>query len=562
MESPTQRAGRWRHSPMPIITKCFHERCRPATVVAWGLITITVTAAVSMGFYLSETERFETSSVEAARAMLLPVIIIQAAILMFLGTGAVAYGIANERDSGVLDYQRMTPMSIPAKLLGYLFGLPIREYILFTLTLPFLIFAVVRGGFSWGVVAHFYLIFFMSVIVYHFTGMVSGMVTPKARRAAVFAQIFVVVLYFGLTNLSHIGLTFFEFLTIRPALFGLVLDEVHRLNGGAPIQFPRAFSGLDSFRDIPLFNFTLHPTVYTIIVQGGLVLAMWHVVARKWRAEDSPAFSKVGAAAFILGTSTLALGSAWASLAIDGGIMRQLEPFSDAFDARLGLTLTLVYTGMILLLGVFTVSNASSSPFLTSKGFHRMRKHGWRSLGMLRDESSSLPLALLVCATTSISALLLYHRLIVAGLVAGWPNAGWGALLLVSLGSAVLFAQAVFERFTLRGRCVVVFLVWVVPAMAFMVLAAADAKPEIACYIATPCPPATAVFAMDQMAASIPLPPDAHPVSLLRGEDAFDGVYPALPAVGVAVQIALAIGAQTFNLRDRSRRRRVAMALV
>ena len=559
MDAGASHTGLWRHSPMPIIAKCFHERCRLAMVVAWGVITVLIVAALSMGTYLAETERFDVSSVEAARAIIFPVIILQAAILMFFGTGAVAYGIANERDSGVLDYQRMTPMSIPAKLIGYLIGLPIREYILFTLTLPFLIFAVVRGGFSWTVVAHFYLIFFMSVIVYHFTGLVSGMVTPKARRAAVFAQIFVVILYFGLTNLSHLGLTFFEFLTIRPALFGLVVEEVQRLNGEV-IRFPRGMTGLDSFRDIPLFNTTLHPTVYTMIVQGGLVLSMWHVVARKWRSEEAPAFSKLGAAAFILGTSTLALGSGWASLAIDGGIMRNLPQFADEYDARLGLVLTLVYTGMILAMGMFTLSNASASPFITSKGFHRMRKHGWKSLGLLRDESSSLPLAMLVAACTSISAALLYNRLIAAGMVEGWPSAASAGMLLIALASMALFAQAVFERYMLRGRCVVIFLVWVVPAMTFMVLAAGDARPAIAAYAALPCPPATAVFALDQMTASIPMPPGVEPVWLVREETELAGLFPALAITGVAIHLSLAVIAQTVNLRDRSRRRRMAMA--
>ena len=62
-------------------------------------------------------------------------------ILMGLGTGQVASGLARERLEQLVDYQRMTPMTPTAKILGYLFGLPIREYFLFALTLPFLAFA-------------------------------------------------------------------------------------------------------------------------------------------------------------------------------------------------------------------------------------------------------------------------------------------------------------------------------------------------------------------------------------------------------------------------------------
>ena len=76
----------------------------------------------------------------------MPIFFVQGVILMFMGTGAVASGIANERDSGVLDYQRITPMGPMRKIVGYLFGLPVREYFLFALTLPFVAYGTVRGG--------------------------------------------------------------------------------------------------------------------------------------------------------------------------------------------------------------------------------------------------------------------------------------------------------------------------------------------------------------------------------------------------------------------------------
>ena len=60
----------------------------------------------------------------------------QAVILLLLGSGQVAGG--NDRRIGrrQRDYQRLVPMSPLAKTLGYLFGLPIREYIMFLSTLP------------------------------------------------------------------------------------------------------------------------------------------------------------------------------------------------------------------------------------------------------------------------------------------------------------------------------------------------------------------------------------------------------------------------------------------
>jgi hypothetical protein len=550
--------GLWRHSPWPIIVKCARERCRPGVVAAWGLATLAITTAVCLGVYLSETERFEVTPADAARAMIVPVIIIQAVILMFLGTGSVAYGIAGERDSGVLDYQRMTPMSTPAKLVGYVLGLPIREYVLFALTMPFLVFAVVRGEFAWGLVAHFYLIFFFSVVVYHMTGMVAGMVTPKARRAAVFAQVFVVVLYFALPNLSRLGLTFFEFLTIRPALFGLIQGEITRLGGEESLRLPVQLTSLDTFRAIPFFATTLHPTIYTILVQTGLIATMWHMIARRWRSEESPGFSKVGAAAFMIGSAVLIVGSAWAALAAGPGLIIELVGDSDA-ASHVTLMLTLGYTGMILAAAVFALANASPSPFLASKGFHRMRRHGWSGLGILRDESTSLPLGVLGAALTIAGGCVLYHRLIATGIVSGWPSIGSASLLLVILASIALFAQAVFERFAPRGRFVVLFIAWALPVLIFGVLVAAEARPVIAAYAVLPCPPAAAIFALDHLAGTIEVPPDTPAFAYMRSDDEIAEHFPMMPIVGAAIQLALAIGAQAANLRDRTARRRAAL---
>lgn len=561
MSTPTPRTVAGRNNPWPIIHKCIRERCRPTVLLSWGLVVIAVTTAICMGVYFTETERAGATAVEAARAMVIPVIIIQAVILMFLGTGAVAFGISGERDSGVLDYQRMTPLTTRAKLLGYLFGLPIREYALFALTLPYIAFAVIRGNLGWAVFAHFYLIFAISVIVYHLTGFVAGMISPKARRAAVFAQVFVVVLYFGLPNLSRIGLTFFEFLTIRPALFGLIQNEIETLNGAPLLTIPPELSAIDTFRDIPVFGTTLHPTIYTLIVQGLLIATLWHLISRRWRADDIPGFSKLGAALFLFATSTLVLASGWASLSGDHGILGLLNGHnaSHASVARTSLILAMLYTLMILCFGVFTLANASASPFLTSKGFHRMRRHGWRRLGVLRDESTSLPLALLAIATTTTGACAMYGLLVRRAVIPGWPSLATGALVLVSLACVILFAQAVCERFNTRGRFVAFFLVWVIPFLVFGVLMGADARPAIALYAALPCPPTTAFLTLDQALASLSLPDGMQPITLLRNEDGLAKNFPALPITGALVHLALAIGAQSVNLRDRARRKATAL---
>ena len=83
--------------------------------------------------------------VNGAREAFTVLLVLQGFFLMFLGTGRVASVTAEEKEAGLLDYQRMTPMNPFSKILGYLFGLPAREYFMFLITLPFLLHCMVVG---------------------------------------------------------------------------------------------------------------------------------------------------------------------------------------------------------------------------------------------------------------------------------------------------------------------------------------------------------------------------------------------------------------------------------
>ena len=93
-------------------------------------------------FYYSSLYRLKASPPAAARDAFYPILFFQMVILLFMGTGSVAGGISRESADGMIDYQRLTPMTPLAKIVGYLFGLPVREYVLFAVTLPFTIFCI------------------------------------------------------------------------------------------------------------------------------------------------------------------------------------------------------------------------------------------------------------------------------------------------------------------------------------------------------------------------------------------------------------------------------------
>ena len=119
------------------------------------------------------------------RTPIFPLLILQGIILFLFGTGQVAGGMTAESDEGSVDYQRLAPMSPLAKTLGYLFGLPVREYVMFLATLPLTALSLWKGHVPAAAWLPVYGVFLLSVLLYHLTGLVSGTVVKNKRWAKV-----------------------------------------------------------------------------------------------------------------------------------------------------------------------------------------------------------------------------------------------------------------------------------------------------------------------------------------------------------------------------------------
>ena len=207
------------------------RRLRPNDALGWGVVTLVLTAWIILGLYFSQTRRHLLEPADAAKTAMLPLLIIQGVILMGLGTRSVAAGIAAEKQTGVLDYHRISPMSPARKIVGYLLGLPIREYFLFALTVPFLVLTASIAHISPLALGRFYLVFFTSVLLYHSIGLAVGMVSKRSRDAGIIAPGLVFVLYVMVPQLSHIGFAALEFLTVRPTFYAILLEETLKVRG-------------------------------------------------------------------------------------------------------------------------------------------------------------------------------------------------------------------------------------------------------------------------------------------------------------------------------------------
>ncbi len=262
--------------------------------------------------------------VDAERTPLIALLIFQGVILFLLGTGQVAGGMTAEADEGVLDYQRLAPMSPLAKVLGYLFGLPIREYVLVLVTMPFSLWSLWRGQVPLGIALQLYGIFFTAGVLYHLTGLLAGTVVKNKRWAFLVSMGVIFLLYTVIPQLAKFGLAYFKYLTIMP-VFEECYPHLIPRDAGATAQALQQLLPSAKF-----FNLDFPQAVFTLLSQGVLILTMTVMLWRRWRRAESHLLGKVWATGFF----------GWLQLVLLGNALPLIEPGhlfpSRGFDSFLG----------------------------------------------------------------------------------------------------------------------------------------------------------------------------------------------------------------------------------
>ena len=477
----------------PLVIKGIRERLRIKQLIAWGLFALIITsfayltayleASDSQWVYNDELEEWipgEPSPINGARAAFPVLLIAQGFILLFLGTGRVASGTAEEREIGLLDYQRMTPMNPFAKIVGYLFGLPAREHFMFILTLPFLLHAVIVGEISPGKTLHLYTVFFSCVLLYHLTAHVTGLVVSKPRAASWVSRMVVLGLYVILPGLGQAGFSFLSFLTLLPTYFGLMNEELRPVNqesfGYDFWQESTAF-----WQEVPFFEFTLSPSFFTVLMQGLLLAALFTTAYRKWRNENLPAFSKTFGIAFFAVLQFLLLGCLW-QLYGNGeasgllGSAFSHKNFEQEFP-RHESGFTLVFVQTIL----FTLSLAAAVLILHVtcptrhqylKGKRRAAKLGLQSVPILADEKPGVVVVLCLALLMPFTHFVLLMRAAESGLYfSEFPALETFVLPCILFTACLVYLRATRERWFNVGFWGFLGLLWITPPLACMVLA-------------------------------------------------------------------------------------------
>jgi hypothetical protein len=445
----------------PIFLRFCRSQLRVKKAVFWYLLTLITCAFTVAIIYVPQVVR-DRDPVDAARAALLPLLIIQGIILLFMGTGSVASGITREKVDNVLNYQRLTPLPVHQKILGYLFGLPVREYVLFGITLPFLAFVLIVGRVSPTAFIPYYIIFFSSTLLYHFTGMVAGMISRKWRWSARISQGLIILLYFVLPQLSHVGLVFMEFLTVRPVFAEHILPVL-----GNSVNVDMSTMGIMSGRDVPLFNLMVSATLFSLLIQAGLILLFALVVARKWHADSIPAIGKKMAFGTFLAFCLMSLANIWPNLTRSENALNIFQSGGQLNQAIAIIAIPLILAMVTTALAFVLMASAVPDPMQFRQGRIRAQRLGMRRLPRWDDATPGYLLAgllVLIQASLLVIAFVTLSRAAYFEGINSHPL--YGGFLILTSGLCLFYFQGLKETFGSGQLGLFALLHWMLPILA------------------------------------------------------------------------------------------------
>ncbi len=569
----------WALHRNPIIVMCARARLRPKKIAMRLALTLIVTGFFFSMVFFELTMQEERTVAQAASATLIPIIIIQSAILLLLGTNSVAAGIAAERQSETIDDHRLSPLSIPHKVIGFALGLPIREYAMLLVTVPFAIFAIVMGETPLTTVLQFYLVLFTTTLLYHLTGLVSGLSSKKTRGIGFGSSALVLILMVFVPRLSMAGFSVLQFVTVWPVFVGLISQEVLSApadpnatvfrpdDAGEWNPVPISETNLEEIQpgqwaEVPFFNVEIHAVAFSTLLQGLLIGAMLLVAIRKWSATPHHALPKSYTLAMYLGIQTLLIGSVWPLFTRNQRYILPMEVFNgNRYTEPPGeptmndfalISMFYLITSLGCVWALTSINSANDPNY--RYGLRRMFKLGRKRMGLDEDAASCLPLCLGLLLVTWLGYAALWWSALYGPFVFTETPPLWPMVApMILLTATILMIQGLGEY---RGGKIVgpaLLVIWILPLLAAIVLVTATRDGHLPSLLAGPFAPIGIVFSVIWQVNQ--LFDYAANVSSNWQDFEREGTLPQslLLGINVTTYVGLAIVAQTMRRRYRRR---------
>jgi hypothetical protein len=162
----------------PIFIKHVRSRLRPQPLGASVVVVLVFCLFIVWGGY--QLQSFQSG---LAYDWL---VLLQTLILVVMGAGQVSAAVSGARSSGILDFHRACPLSPTELTLGFLFGAPIREYLLLAVTLPFAALFLAFGVPTWRGFVEIMILLLATACTIHALSMLSALILkaqPGGRSA-------------------------------------------------------------------------------------------------------------------------------------------------------------------------------------------------------------------------------------------------------------------------------------------------------------------------------------------------------------------------------------------
>lgn len=482
----------------PIIWRNFKSRMRMHALFQC-LLVFVISAFMTLTIY-SGIDRIEGDPIQAARSGILPLGIVQWFILMLSATGRISSGIIHERITGTIEYTRLTPLSPMTKVVGYLFGLPIREYIAFAITMPFMAFLLIRGQIPLSVVLPVYLVFFSSALLYHLIGTVFGLVLKEWRMSIVFTIAIVVLINLVLPLFSYLGFPFLKYLTIRPVVVEKIFPYLAD-NSPWRANVPEVLFSTQ----VDFFNWKVSTTFFSLLLQGSLIFTLGLMVYRKWENAFSHSLSKIYAIFFFIGLQVFCIGTLWPNLVLNeySVIRMGLLPGGLSIE-EISFLIPLIYSFFSMLcvfwlLYVITPTRDEyRSGLLRARKLRQMHAH---APPLFNDHAGSLYSTIAFAGCCFIFLLFVQATMVSSGALGDFPAFSLNYFKLPLAAVLIIFYFYVSLEYLELNKFALLFLcIWIVPILLAILLAVALEFEDLSIYISSVSPITLTILSVQGMA--------------------------------------------------------------
>ena len=344
-----------------------------------GLLTILSIFATRQSQFFGGEELEFLSTLWASGRQTLTFIILYS--LYWRGGSVISSAITGEKSSGIFTFLKATPLSPLSLAFGYLFGLPIRGYLLTLTILPFWMYCGLMEGVGVLSLIIGMILILLGAITLH-SMILAFSFSQEGKTLKWGAPLLKLGLFIFAEPLNQMGLHTVAHLTPFPSLGSLELT---------------LFSSAIKREEVSFYAFSMPSIFYTLLIQGLMIgLCLW-VTSRKINYASQPLMSRVGGLSVLIVLLLTLIG-------VD------LNPNAINMGAQMNTSFSKLPGGMILLvlgilLGALLIFISAPSRLSAIRDMSRQRRlvqeHHSPQIPWSHEGASIFPLTLLIVVITT-----------------------------------------------------------------------------------------------------------------------------------------------------------------